>query len=209
MKFNKILLTLAAVAALTIPTAARAQSDAVDSTSSLIIATPGPWATVAGVNSVTNGPVDLLGFSGRGALYLMTSTNAGGTLTAQAYTSPDSTNWTALANYMVINSTTSRSITNSYPTGVNTNLVVTDNYLLPYSVATPTASSAGFNAPYEVYNAWTNTGAVTVTAAGVYVVGINLTDSPRYLRVVWTGTGAATNGSTILGAFLTGKRYLP
>jgi hypothetical protein len=207
MKFNKFIIGLAVVAALVSVQVASAQVgfDTFAGTRSLVIGAPSLWATTAGINTVTNGPVDIVGFSGRGCIYL-TSVIPGGTLTAQVYTSPDSTNWTALANYAAITSATSVSITNSYPTGVGTNLVVTDSYLLPYTATTPTAFSAGFNTPYPLYNQWTNTGAVTATSNGTRVIGINLTDSARYVQVVWTGTGTATNGTSVLGSLLNGIR---
>jgi hypothetical protein len=159
----------------------------------------------------TNGPVDLLGYTGRGQILLTTGTNGAGaaTITATIQTSPDTNTWTGLGNFALISSTTAINYTNLF---FNTNTVVTDNYLLPFTATTPTASTAGWATPYPAPLLFTNAaGAITVTAKGTYVVGINLTDAPRYLQVVWTVTGVTgTNGNTFVGATLQGNRiYAP
>lgn len=212
MKFSKFCLGLAAIAALVfVPSPSMAQ-DAFSPSTPLVLATPGPLTAAAPILS-TNGPVDILGFSGRGEIDIVSSTNAGGTVTATIETSSDTTNWTGIANFALVNSQTAVVITNMYYGG--TNLVVTNNYLLPYLATTPSVASSGFATPYGNYVngqlAFTNAaGAITITKAGIYRVGVNLTDSPRYVHVIWSCTGAATNGQTVVGAFVNGNRsFLP
>jgi hypothetical protein len=172
----------------------------------MVLATPAVLpVNVAGL--YTNNPVDIVGFCGVGTITLLSSTNAGGTLTATIQTSPDTTNWTDLANFALVNSQTSFSITNGYYGG--TNLYVTDAFLLPYTSTTPVAATAGFATPYSAYLPFTNSGAVTITTAGAYQIGVNLSDSPRYLHLKWTATAAATNGTTVVGALLNGVRTVP
>ncbi len=206
MKFNKIILGLAAVIGFAIDPCAQAQVNGVfREFYQAVIATPGPLAAAAPILA-TNGPVDILGYYGTGEIDIVSSTNGGGALTVTVETSPDSTNWTGLANFGLVNSTTAVSYTNLYYG--STNLVVTDNYLYPFSITTPTAATAGYAIPYQNYLpvGLTNAaGAITITKAGFYRVGLNLTDSPRYLHLIWSATGAATNGQTVVGAWLNGQ----
>jgi hypothetical protein len=199
-------ITLAAIGLLTFCLAPVAQAQLGFDTYSTVRALPigTPQFLFNATGPVTNGPVDIIGFYGRSDLLVTCGTNGGGTLTLTVQSSSDSTNWTSIANFALINSTTAQAFTNTYYG--STNLIVTNNYVLPYTVTTPTAASAGFFTPYPAYIPFTNAaGAITVTAAGTYIVGINLTDNPRYLHVIWTPTGAATN-NTFVTATLLGPR---
>ena len=206
MKFNKYIISAVAAAAACIAITASAQVNGTfREFSPAVIATPGPLAAAAPILA-TNGPVDILGYYGTGEIDIISSTNAGGALTVTVETSPDSTNWTGLSNFGLVNSTTAGAYTNLY---YGTNLIVTDNYLYPFTITTPTAATAGYAAPYPNYLpiGLTNAaGAITITKAGIYRVGLNLTDSPRYLHLIWSATGAATNGQTVVGAWLNGPR---
>lgn len=204
MKFNKLILGLAAVAAVSLATSAYSaiDNDVYSTTRLLQIGTPGTLLPTALVT--TNGPVDLLGYNGTGFILFNTGTNAGGTLTATIETSPDTNTWTQLANFSLINTVTTANVTNLY---FGTNAIVVNSYLLPFTATYPTASTAGFATPYPAMNLFTNAaGAITMTKAGSYVVGIRLTDAPRYLHVVFSATGGATNGSTFVSATLIGNR---
>ena len=205
MKFTKLIIGMSAIAALCV-SVARAQT--YDTFSATRTANIGSVSAIGiGGTPLTNGPVDIVGYMGRGTVLLTTFTNStgGGNLYAAIETSPDSTNWTQLANYAVVTSPTSVSYTNMV-FGSSTNLVVTDNFLLPGTITTPTAASSGFTTPYLAPLLFTNTGTVNVSKNGNYLIGINLTDSARYLHVVWTGS--ATNGNTIVNAVLQGTRVI-
>lgn len=211
MKFIKnTLLGLAVVIlALAMPAAAAIDDDVFTTTRTVLIGTPGQL--VHNILLTTNGPVDLLGYTGRGQIILNVATNMTvlGTVTATIETSPDSTNWTGLGNFALINSATSVSYTNLYYGG--TNLIVTDSFLLPYTATLPSAASAGFSTPYPANSIpFTNAaGAITVSSmATPFIVGLNLTDNPRYIHVIWTAGGGATNGNTYVSSLLQGKRVI-
>jgi hypothetical protein len=193
MKFNKILLAVAAVAAC-IATSAQAQIgfDTFAVSRTYVLAAPqniGPAS-----NLVTNGPIDKVKLSGTGKIDFLTVTNTGttgGTLTATLYTSVDQTNLVALANYALITAPTTDSITNYYYGGPN--LTCNNSVLLPGTVTSPTAWSAGFNTPYLAPSLFTNSGAITLTGNKTVQVGIRITDTPRYIYVVYTPGGSVTN----------------
>ena len=204
MKFNKFILGLAAICGMALAPCASAQSDAVSANAPLILANFGTLAAAAPIVS-TNAPVFLSGYYGKGEIYLISSTNAGGTVTATIETSPDTTNWTAIPSYSLAANYT-QTWTNTYYG--STNLLATNTWVLSYSPTASTPSTAGYVSTYAAVTGTlqnTNTGAVTITKAGIYKIGVSLpTDS--YMHVIWTCTGGATNGSTVVGAFLTGPR---
>ena len=153
-------------------------------------------ATTATAFAVTNGPIDIGGFVGEAFIDINSFTNAGGVMTATIDTSNNSTNatsWTALSSFAVIPSTTSYSYTNYTDPGFASNVYATNPYLLPGTITTPTAYSAGFQTPYLAPLQWTNTTPVTITTKGVYRLGIRAVDQKRYLRIIFTPTGASTN----------------
>lgn len=201
MKFNKIILTALAVVSLALSAFSQNDRDIFNTVRGVQIAVPATLAANATVT--TNGPIDILGYGGRGVVIANTASNQSGTLTLTLQTSSDTTNWSNLANFALINSTTSVSYTNLLYGG--TNLVVTDKYLLPFTPTYPNASTAGYATPYPLPNLFTNTAAVSVSASGTYVIGVNLTDCPRYLQAVWTAGN--TNATSVVSAQLFGSRF--
>lgn len=196
--FSRILMVAALLAA--VVTAPAQNSDTFNATRTVIVA--GPTLLTAAVPIVTNGPIDLHGFYGIAKVDIFSFTNAGSTVTAQFYTSPDTTNLTTLANYA--SATATSVITTNANLGVGTNITATQTYLLPGTWTTPTAASAGFATSYLLPAPLTNSGAITVTAKNFYQIGFNAGDNARYLYVVWTASGGNTNG--VVGATLTGRR---
>ena len=187
--FNKITLALGAIL---LAVSVSAQNiDRFRAERSIVLAQP--QFLVPGVATVTNGPIDISGYLGVGYVDIFSVTNAGGALTATLEGSVDTTNWVALANFALIKGTTSFTYTNGYYGG--TNLVATNPYLLPGTITKPTAWSSGFSTPYLNYATipYTNSGAITITATGVYRAGFNVQDQSRYLHIIWTPTGSSSN----------------
>lgn len=167
----------------------------------------GPRILNGGSPAFTNNPCDISQLTGIGKIDISSCTNSGGALTATFYTSPDKTNWTALANYSLAQQASVLN-TNRYYGG--TNLIGTNLYNLPGAITYPTAATAGFATPYlDNSSPFTNSGAVTVTTKNVYTIGFNINDAGRYLMCVWTPTGTSSND--IVSAVLTAplKRQFP
>jgi hypothetical protein len=158
-----------------------------------------------GSATFTNNPVDIRMYEGTVKLDIYSCTNAGGALTVTPYTSPDKTNWTALANYSLAQSSTFLYTNSSYG---GTNLIGTNVYNMPGVLVAPTAATAGFATPYiDNSSPFTNSGALTITAKKFYTIGFNADDATgRFLQLVWTPTGSSSND--IVGAVLTGRRKL-
>jgi hypothetical protein len=195
MKLLKLFLP---VMILSIAVPAMAQNfDAFGATRQIVLATP----TILGGSAatVTNGPIDIHGFQGIAEVTISSCTNAGGALTATLVTSADSTNWTALANFATAVST---SVTVTNGTYGNTNLQFAQTYLLPGTLTVPTTATAGYAQPYLLASAFTNSGAVTITAKGLYRLGFKPSDANRYIEIVWTPTGTSSND--IVSAEFTG-----
>jgi hypothetical protein len=193
MKINKFILGIC-VALLAV--SANAQ-DTFGTTRTLQVAKPTAVAAATATNTV-----DLVGFYGRANILLTGYTNTtGSTLTATLTASPDNTNWVAVSYASAVS--TAIIYTNMFYGG--TNLSVTDTFLLPGTVTTPTASSSGFATPYWAAITWTNTAAISVIG-GTVLVGINATDTPRYLRVIWTANDVAYTNTAVVSATLTGYR---
>ena len=187
---------------------ALAQYDTYHTTRTLLMESPTVPVIVDGVNLYTNNPVDKIGYTGIGSITLICVTNgaSGAAVTATIESSADQTNWTAISNFGLVSSATALVCTNMYYGA--TNWTATNNILLPYTLATPTPASAGFATAYPVWTPFTNTGAITVTASGAFLVGLNLDDCQRYLHVKWNMTGSATNHYTVTGALLNGFRSI-
>ena len=198
MKFNKFIIGLAAVGTLL---TASAQEFPTQTTRTLVLSAMQTMSGAA-VGVVTNGPQDKIGAIGQGYIDIVSLTNAAGNIeTAQIYTSPDQTNLTALANYALISSPTTINVTNFLYGGTN-GLTCANLSLLPGTITTPTAATAGYAAPYLAELPFTNTGAITITAKGTYRVIINnINDANRYFYIVYTPSGTATN--ITVGANLT------
>ncbi len=202
MKFNKWTLGLDGliVACAMVASTAMAQEFPAQTTRTLVLS---PMQTMSGSTfaSVTNGPQDKLGAVGQGFIDICASTNASGnTETAQIYTSPDQTNLTALANYGLINSTTSLTVTNFLYGGTN-GLTAANLYLLPGTITTPTASTSGWATPYVAEIPFTNSGAITISKGTYRVIINNMQDANRYFYIVYSASGTATN--LAVGANLT------
>ncbi len=199
MRFNKWIIGL--VAAVGMATVAAAQEFPAQTLRTLVLS---PMQQIIGGTAgiVTNGPQDKLGAIGQGYIDIFSSTNSStNIMTAQIFTSPDTTNLTALANYGLISSTTSIIITNTLY-GSYTNLIATNNVLLPGTYTTPTPATAGYATPYLAQIPFTNTGAVTITGKGTYRVIIpQIQDQNRYFYIIYTPSGLGTNMN--VGANLT------
>ena len=197
---------LAAILALAVVSAqAQVGFDTVYGSRTVVI-TP-PVNFVAGTSA--SNIIDRTPFLGVGQVTIFANTNAvtTGSLTAQVFTSPDLTNWTALANYALVSSTTAFNFTNGYYGG--TNLIATNNVLLPGTLTTPTAATSSYAAiPYLAKLAWTNNGSITVSKGGVWLLGFNVNDQARYIDVQWTPS--ATTGTNFSGsAIFTGVPIYP
>jgi hypothetical protein len=173
-----------------------------------------PTSGAAASVLITNRPVDLFQYNGRGEFIINVATNGAvaGTASWTLYSSPDTTNWTAVANYALISGTTSIITTNGQY-GINTNglggVLATNFMLMPYSLTTPNATVSFWNTPYPSYLLFTNTGAVTLSPQGSTVVGVNVTDNGRYWEGVFTGTGGGTSNFVGSVTFIgTPKNYI-
>jgi hypothetical protein len=203
MKFSKTLfaaLMLLAVVILALP--ARAQTmDTFAAPRSIVLAPP--RILDASAAKFTNGPVDVRGYIGTASVDITSVTNAGGALTASFYTSNDQTNLTALTNFAAILASTSYSYTNRIYGG--TNVWATNPWLLPGTLTTPAGSSL-FAGQYldPTTTPFTNATTITVTAKGVYRVGLRAPDLGSYLYIVWTPTGSSSND--IVSAVFNGIR---
>ncbi len=197
--FNKSALGLMATIALLAAAPALAQSgfNPYQEQRTIVLAPP---TTILNDLLTSNTPIDIRGLEGIAKVDIFAVTNGGGTLTCTLETSPDLTNWTALANY-ALSTRTAVAITNTY--WGSTNIFATNSFLLPGVWTTPTAATAGFASPYLAPAGFTNSTAITVTTKGAYQIGFNISDQPRYLHVLWTATSSATN--SVVGAFLTAR----
>ncbi len=197
----KLMILAVASISLFVATDALAQVDLFGAPRTLTITAP--TLTANATAATTSTPVDTHGYLGIAKIDFFTSTNGGGTLTVAFETSPDTTNWTALANFALATSTTV--IYTNTMFGNSTNLTATNTYQLPGVITYPTASSSGWATPYIVPAQFTNSGTLTVTASKFYSIGYNISDNARYIHAIWTPTGLATNGAAF-GAVLTGRR---
>lgn len=198
MKLEKIILRIGLAVALALPVKAQ---DLFGGPRQIVLAPPTILINGGAAASTTNGPIDIHGFEGIAEVTISSCTNAGGSLTAQLFTSADNTNMTALANYA--NSVSTSVLTTNLTYG-STNLQFSQTYLLPGTLTVPTAGTAGYAQPNLVPSAFTNSGALTVTAKALYHVGFKPADANRYLYIVWTPTGASSND--IVSAEFTGFR---
>jgi hypothetical protein len=195
MKFLKSLLMVGLVLT---SLSASAQMDLFGGPRVVILEPP----TVLSVSAATfdSTVIDTHGYIGVANVIISSCTNAGGALTVQGYTSPDTTNWTALANYANAVST-SVSYTNS---GAGYTNYVTQSYLLPGTLTTPTAGTAGFATSYLNPSPFTNSSALTITTKGTYSIGYTPGDNARYLKLTFTPTGSSSND--IVSAVFIGRR---
>jgi hypothetical protein len=152
----------------------------------------GAGATYAG--PLTNQWQFLESFSGGAKIDILATTNvgtSGGTMTCTVQVSTDTTNVATITNIAMITAPTLSTITNTYYG--STTLLSTNAVLIPGTLTTPTASSAGFATPYPADSPYTNGGAVTLSAGVPMQIGFLVQNQPRYLRTIWTPAGSATN----------------
>jgi hypothetical protein len=182
---------------------AGAQSAATDAFAAprSIVLTP-PRILDGGSAVFTNGPIDISGYEGTAVIDITSVTNAGGALTASFYTSSDQTNIVAVTNFAAITGTTLSKYTNALWSAV----YATNLWLLPGTLTTPTAATAGYSTtvldPTTV--PFTNSTTLTITSKGVYRVGVRARDQRRYFYIVYTPTGSSSND--IVSAVWTGYR---
>lgn len=191
---KKLIIALVAAVGL-VATVADAQTyDLFNGTRVLVMTSPQNIGV--GQSTVTNGPVDHVRLTGRVLVSLNTITNTGttgGTLTATLYSSPDQTNLTAITGIALATSTTL-----SYTNGLygGTNLVANNTVMEPGVATSPTVYSSGFAAPYLAPAAFTNTGAITLNGKPNVLASFNIDDQYRYIYVIYTSGGSATNFTT-------------
>jgi hypothetical protein len=150
----------------------------------LIYGATNSFGTGAGVGN-TNGslPLDLHRFIGMAKVDIsVPGTNgvASGTLTVTPQSSPDTTNWYSLPNYAVISNTYSVNVTNM----ANTNEVGTNQYMLPGTIVTNTAS-VNLEAGYSLTSlAYTNVGGFTIPVNTPIELGFQVQAvTNRYFRL--------------------------
>lgn len=205
--FNKLLIALAGMALCASTANASLGFDTFKAARTYQVAAPQNIGWVATGGSVTNGPIDLVKTLGVGKIDFLTVTNTGttgGTLTATLYGSSDNTNYVAISNYALVQTTTPDAISNFYYGGTN-GIVVTNNVLLPGTVVIPNAATTGYATRYLSYYPFTNTGAITLTSSKLTQVGLSIDDQLRYLYVVYTPAGTVTNFTA--GAVLTTVQF--
>ena len=194
MKFSKTILAVAALGLLaSLP--AFAQFNTFGETRTVILAPPTKTLGSEGATIKSNACIDTIGYEGVAIVNLIACTNAGGgTLTATLLTSKDQVTWTALANYALA-SQADIIYTNRYY-GTN-GLTATNTFVLPGTVVTPTAATAGFATPYlnGLATPFTNSGTINMVASAKPIVQVayNVQDADRYLQVLWTYGGTTTN----------------
>jgi hypothetical protein len=192
MKFTKTILAFtAAIVAFAFSASAQLGFDSFKGTRTVML-TP-PTNILPGTALLTNGPIDTLQLGGIGKIEFLSTTNSGttgGTLTATLYSSPDQTNLTALANFAVVTNTSPEIITNGTYLGT---LSCTNQYFVTGVLTSPSAAIAGFGTPYVNPAPFTNNAAVTLLTSKNVEVGVNFKSVNRYLYVVYTIGGSATN----------------
>lgn len=201
----KKILSLAALA-VSITAACAVGFDLYGPTRTLVFCPPQNFAGNS-ANLITNNPVDVRAFEGvciaQVSVYTNTGTT-GGALTFQMYQSTDKTNWTPVINYSIGTNYTAVQ-TNIYYG--STNLLATNNYILPINPIAPTVASAGFANTYGLAQPFTNTGALTVSAGGVYNIGFSVDDTSRYIEGVWSPAGGTITNYTGSATFIGFPKY--
>lgn len=207
MKLNKYIMPILAVASLSLTAFAQRSSDLYGAPRTVVLSATKSFTGATGI--VTNGPIDIRLLDGIAAVNIFSASNsatAGGTLTATLLGSQDQTNYSAITYSLA--TATSVAYTNFW---YDTNgLKATDVYLLPGTVTTPTASSAGWATPYLVSAPFTNTAAITCSPLYPTQVGVSIGDAPRYLYIVWAPGGTVTNfttSATVTAATHSGQLY--
>lgn len=198
MKIFKI--SLAVVAATLVSLATIAQSfDAFGPFPVLTVITP---TQINGATTQSNLPVDIRLFTGIVNVPVMCWTNGGGSVTVQlrqaANTNGPWTDITAIAKGVP----TTIYYTNA---AAGASIYATNNWVLPGTVTSPTAATAGWASTYLLPAQYTNSGAITVgtSTTGVQTLAFNADDVQRYFQIIYVTTGAASTNS--LGAAIIGR----
>ena len=192
-----------AVASLSLPAFAQRSVDTYAAPRTLTLAAPALFSGGGAYTSGTNVWVDVKSFDGIAKIDFITVTNvANTTATFTVQGSMDQTNITTVGSASIASPTTVVYTNIFYGA---TNFLATNVWQLPGAIVNPTAATAGFSTAYlnALANPFTNSlSAASLNYNGVTTVGLSIGDSPRYLRVIITPGGAATNFT--VGAVLTG-----
>lgn len=157
---------------------------------------------INGATTQSNLPVDIRLFTGIVNVPVMCWTNGGGTVTVELRQAANTNGpWTDIT-----------SIAKGVPTTIyytnaaaGASIYATNNWVLPGTVTTPTAATAGWSTTYLLPSQYTNSGAIAVGTAttGVQTFAFNSDDVQRYFQIVYVTTGAASTNS--LGAAIIGR----
>lgn len=149
--------------------------------------------------SSSNYVIDTHGFEGVGTVTIIGTTNVSvNAMTAQLFSSPDRTNWTAVTYALA---TSNSVLTTNVYYGSGTPLA-TNITMRAGTKTTPTASTSGFATSYILPAPYTNVGTVTISGQ-VQVLGFSVPDAGRYLQVSYVIAGTSTN---TVAAIFTGRK---
>jgi hypothetical protein len=191
--FGSLLLTVAMLAMLALPARAQVGFDLWGP--NRIIALTNQITAVTANGSTTNNPVLTRMFDGTSVVFYWFGTNFGSnTFQVLPQTSADTTNWNSLSNYAIGYWTTVTN-TNSY----NGTVISTNQYLLPGTPTSVTASSSGFSTPYLSYSPFTNSGVYSNNANAQIAIAYTVADQGAYFRTIYTTTGTNTYGGFWIG----------
>jgi hypothetical protein len=193
MKFISKILT---VGLLAVCTSAFAQLNLFQEPRTIALVYPQVVSTATFSNTVT----DIHGYEGVAKVDICTVTNAGCSASGLTiYTSPDQTNWTALANFA---KAVSNSViyTNVYYSGGTSAITATNVIMYPGTITTPTASSAGWATKYLLPAPFTNTS--LTLPSGLQTIGFVIPDQARYIQFAYT----FTSGTNFVSATMTARK---
>lgn len=204
MKLSNKILALGAVAMLAVQAVHSAQyglDPYMGFRAVLPSATPVAIVAGSGAGGITNGPVDTVNWIGDAKFDVFAYTNAQvNTVTLAVNTSSDTTNWSAVASASLATQGTLKITNTMVLSGGNyyfgTNFIVTDTYLYPFVITTPTAFSAGYATPSPLENPFTNTSPFTLNGNGWTEIAVRTPNLSRYLQFVYTASGSGTTNVT-------------
>lgn len=197
--FAGLLLAVAAIA----PLKAHAQFDFYGQPRCFILASETILTNNSGTLNASNAPIDIHGYDGIAAV-LFSATNVAGsggspTLYARLEGSADGTNWYLMTNVSKATATT-YNVTN-----INGGHIETNTFLLPGTITTPVAATAGTAQPYLVPEPFTNNAVLCTNVTGVVAqFGLDVQNCPRYVHVAYTVTGTAVAFSS--SAFVVARK---
>ena len=206
MKLNKNsvkILAMAAAIGLSIGVKAQGQFDIYALQKEVQLVALTNIAVATGFTTNTN-TIDLEGkFIGSGYVNIWANTNYGtNTLTVTPQTSVDLTNWVSLSNYAISVSSPTLYTNINYSGSTNGALLSTNQEINPFTLTTPTASSAGWATQYPLPAPFTNSGALTPSFNVENRIGIqSVSDLSRYFRLL-----TVSSGTNIFCASFGGRR---